>query len=636
MITNTIEGENRQTYYTNSSQIGTASGCVFLDAFTKSLQGGESGSSKDIVSASSLLSLEIYTKSGETLAFSLNSSNYIDDAGDPDGDKYFDDKENIINAIKDEYQKLVDSGFTTATITDSEISEMAEVFSKVSGFTHYNNQDYYGENNLGRYELSSGMVVDMMHQEIVMTSAYQQSSGNGTPDNWTEKNPLSSLAGFSEFTNAGFDSIIDLPDGTSVDDDPSSGGDTGSTGGTGSTGDTGSTGGTGSTGDTDSKYNIEDDAVIKALFKLLSENQQGVGYGSAAETDFKDLVIDFNKEIQKKDTVTEVKKYYDSVMPYIAELTSLLEEPTTAVNIFKSIDVVFDASFTKENYSVIDSGDQETNKELFDMRGQIDYYLNKMISLKTEMDKYNDENPLDPDSTEVDPIWEAKLDKMHSYIEEFFGDYGPVGVVDFMKSKLDPVEEPTGDSGEIGPSEGLIGDLYKIITSYPNGIPIDSETQRDLFVGVREFQDTVYNLKISDYAIDKIKEEFDSAMPYLLEAISKLNDTEAVEKNLEIINDTFKSTFLESDGSVPEEYIKEIHDMISEQRGGMNKALENIKYYNQRLDQAVVNNEPASSVESYTNAIYDQIAKFEQATGVISYETALNKFREDAKSSESA
>ena len=659
MITNTVDGENRQTYYTSSSKIGTASGAVFLDAFTKSLQ-DENDNSGSIKSSKSLIALNIYTKSGESVAFSIDSSKYINDSGDPRADKYFDDIENVKNAIKAEYNKMKDSGFTSATVTDSEIDEMSKVFAKVSAFSHYDQQDYYGEKNLGRYQLSSGMVVDMVHQEIVISSEYSDSEGNTVPTNWTEENAISSLPGFENFNNTGFNKIIKLPDGSSIDGSGSTDGSSGSSDGSGSTdGSSGSSGSSGSTdgssgssdgsGSTDgssgssgepdvtidSKYHIEEDDVTKALFKLILDNQETIKYGSAAETDFKDLVMDFNNKVSKLQIVTEKKDYFDQVMPYIAELANLLEEPTTAVNIFKSVNVIFDAAFTNDNYSIIDSGSSQINNQLRDLRGNIDYYLDKMTAHKADMDKYNEEHPLDAGSTESDPVWDAKIAKMNELIKNFFGQYGPKGSEEFINSKLEEIE-PDESESELGPDEGFLGDVYSIIKENPHGIPLDSSAQNKLYQSLKEFRNSMESLKNTGYKIDKVKEGFDSALPYFNKAISLLNDTDAAQKYLEIINSTFETTFLESNGSIPSSYETDFKNEISNERGGMNNALSDIEYYSSRIDAAIANNEPATTIELYTAEIKKAINDFITATDVMSYESALAKYVEDNKKADAA
>ena len=648
MISNTVDGENRQTYYTNSSNIGSASGCVFLDTFAKSLEEGEGGSSS-IDSARSVIALHVYAASGESVAFSIDSNEYIDDPADPRADKYFDDYENVMNAIKTEYAKIKEMGFTETEISDAEIEEMSRVFARVSSFSHYNQEDYYGENNQGRYELSSGMVVDMVHQEFVVTEDYSEQSGSGIPANWTDTNPISTLPGFEDFSSAGFDDVIDLPDGSSVDDQTGDTGGTGSSGGSDKSdgtdgskgsGEGGSTDGTKGSGDSgkeeESPYFIEDDAVIKALFKLLTDNSEGVGYGSAAETDFKDLVMDFNQIVGKKETVADAKEYFDSVMPYIAELTGLLEEPETAIKIFKSVDVIFDAAFTNENYSVADSGNSEINAELRELRGRIDYFLKKMTALKQEMDTYNDEHPLDAGSTEVDPVWETKLEKMHALIDDFFGDYGPVGADDFIAGKLVEPDDSSGADTEPmdGPDEGLIGEVNNVIQTYPNGIPLDSEGQDKLYQAVKEFRSTVEEMMASGYTGEKLKEEFDVALPYLNKAIGLLNDTDAIQNYLGIINQSFARAFLESNGSIPESYSDEFAASISLQRGGMEKALSNIEYYNSRISSAIAANEPAAVIDSYTDKISEYVESFASATGVGSYESALALYMQEQNNTE--
>ena len=635
MITNAVDGENRQSYYTNSSNIGSASGCVFLDTFTKSLE--EGSTSSGINNARSVITLNVYAASGESVAFSIDSNKYIDDPADPRADVYFDDYENVMNAIKTEYARIKDMGFTTAEISDAEIEEMSRVFARVSSFSHYNQQDYYGENNQGRYELSTGMVVDMVHQEFVISEDYSEENGSGIPENWTDTNSISSLPGFEDFYSAGFDSVIELPDGSGVDDSTGDSDKSGDTGKTDGSDDTGKTDGSDDTGDDDkSPYHIEDDPVIAALFKLLTENTSGVGYGSAAETDFKDLVIDFNKNVAKEKTIADAKEYFDSVMPYIAELTGLLEEPETAVKIFKSVDVIFDAAFTNDNYSITDSGNSEINVELRELRGKIDYYLKKMTALKKEMDTYNEEHPLDAGSTEVDPVWEAKLEKMHSLIEEFFGDYGPMGAETFIESKLAAPDDSsdTDDDSLVGPDEGLIGEVNSIIQTYPNGIPLDSAGQDKLYQAVKEFRSTVEEMKSLGYAGEELKKEFDVALPYLNKAIDLLNDTDAIQTYLNIINQTFAGAFLESNGSIPEDYSDEFSASISLQRGGMEKALSNVEYYNSRITAAISANEPAGVIENYTVKIHDYVASFALATGVKSYESALAAYMQEQKNTE--
>ncbi len=630
MITSIVDGEDRQTYYTNSSNIGSASGCVFLDAFTKSLE-EDSADSVTVGSARSVIALNAYTSSGEAVAFTIDSSDYINDSADPRADKYFDDAENVLNALKSEYAKIKDMGFTDVEITDAELAEISQVFARVSSFSHYNQQDYYGENNLGRYELSSGMVVDMVHQEFVISSEYSEQTGGAIPANWTDTNPISSLPGFEDFSSGGFDKVIALPDGSDVDDTDDTTGDADDTSGSDDTDATDSTG-SGDDGDgIDSKYHIEDDAVIKALFKLLTENTETVGYGSAAETDFKDLVIDFNQELGTKETVAEAKEYFDSALPYIAELANLLEEPETAIKIFKSVNVIFDAEFTNDNYSVVDSGNDSINTELYNMRGQIDYYLKKMEALKDEMDAYNEEHPLDAGSTESDPLWDAKIERMHGLIDAFFGDYGPVGAESFIESKLDePVDDGSDDGGEIsGPEEGLVGDIYAIINKYPDGIPLDSEGQKGVLTAVNDFRNTVYELMNSGYKDSDLKDEFDVALPYLNKAFTLINDTAAVEDYLNIVYETFAKAFLEDNGSIPEDYDEDFANEISQQRGKMKQAISSMEYYNSRIDAAIAAGQPSSVIDSYEVKIDEALNNFITATGVESYQTALNRYLQE-------
>ncbi len=637
MITSVFDGEDRQTYYTNSSNIGSASGCVFLDAFTKSLE-EDNSDAVTVGSARSVIALNAYTSSGEAVAFTIDSSDYINDSADPRADKYFDDAENVLNALKSEYAKIKEMGFTDVEISDTEFAEISQVFARVSAFSHYNDQDYYGENNLGRYELSTGMVVDMVHQEFVVSSDYSEQNGGVIPANWTDTNPISSLPGFEDFSSGGFDKVIALPDGSDIDD-PSDG--DAADGATGDTDDTSGTDGTGSTDGSDdadnddsdgidSKYHIEDDEVIKALFKLLTENTETVGYGSAAETDFKDLVIDFNQELGTKDTIADAKEYFDSALPYIAELANLLEEPETAIKIFKSVNVIFDAEFTNDNYSVVDSGNDSINTELYNMRGQIDYYLKKMEALKDEMDAYNEEHPLDAGSTESDPVWDAKIERMHSLIDAFFGDYGPVGAESFIESKLEEPADDGDDSSDVsGPEEGLVGDIYAVITKYPNGIPLDSDGQAGVLTAVNDFRNTVYELMSSGYSGSDLKEEFDVALPYLNKAFTLINDTEAVEDYLNIVYETFAKAFLEDNGSIPESYDEDFANEISQQRGKMKQAISSMEYYNSRIDEAMASGQPDSVISGYTAKIDEALDNFIAATGVESYQTALNRYLQE-------
>ena len=639
MLTNTINGENRQTYYTTSSQIGNNTGCVFLDSFTKKLSETDNDNSSNTVSsAQSMLSIEIYTENGSTLAFSLNSNNFINDSADPRADKYFDDPENVKSAIQAEYTKLKEAGFTTAEISDSEITEMANIFSRISSFSQYNNQDYYGENNSGRYQLESGLVVDVMHQEIVTSEDYDTEKAGITPVNWTADNAISDLPGFEEFKNFGFSKIIDLPQDSTVDDDTSNNDDNvDDTSGSDQTDDTDNSQNAGDGDNSDnseSPYHIEDDAIIKALFNILTESTEGIGYGSAAEQDFKDLIIDFNNEINDKESLTAKKEYFDSTMPYISELTSLLEEPATVESIFKSINVIFDAAFTDENYSIRDTGDAAINSELFSLRGTIDTYLNKISNLKDEMDEYNEENPLDAGSTEVDPVWEAKLEKMHNLINEFFGNYGPQEVNSFIESKLETQDENDNEE-EIGPEEGIQGSLYDIIRKNPNGIPLDSLVQEDVRIVITQFEKTIYEMKTSGYSTDKIKEEFDSAMPYINKALELLNDTDAVLYNINKINTTFKTTFLNHNGSVPETYEEDLYQEILQERGKLNQAIKSFEYYNNRLKSGMQNNEPQALLDNYNNSLDTALENFISATNVKSYTAALNQYRQENSSEES-
>ena len=401
-------------------------------------------------------------------------------------------------------------------------------------------------------------------------------------------------------------------------------------------GNSGSTdGGSGAGTTIDPKYHIEDDDITKALFKLILDNKETIKYGSAAETDFKDLVMDFNNKVGKLKTVADKKDYFDQVMPYISELSNLLEEPNTAVNIFKSVNVIFDAAFTNDNYSIIDSGNSQINNELRDLRGNIDYYLAEMTAHKADMDKYNEEHPITSGSTEEDPIWDAKVAKMNDLVKSFFGQYGPKGSTDFINSKLEEIPTDQNDS-EVGPDEGFLGDVYKIIKENSNGIPLDSSAQSKLYQALKDFRSSMESLKNTGYEIDKVKDGFDSALPYFNKAISLLNDTDAAQKYLEFVNNTFKNTFLENNGSIPSSYEEDFKNKISNERGGLNEALSNIEYYNNRIDAAISNNEPIETIELYTAEIKKYVNNFIEATGVMSYESALAKYAEDSKKTEAA
>lgn len=252
------------------------------------------------------------------------------------------------------------------------------------------------------------------------------------------------------------------------------------------------------------------------------------------------------------------------------------------------------------------------------------------------MDTYNEENPLDAGSTETDPVWDAMIERMHGLVASFFGNYGPEGTEDFIDSKLEEIEEDPGSGEVTGPEDGLIGELHAVNEDYPGGIPIDSAAQTTVYQKVYEFQTTVYELKLASYSESRIKEEFDAALPYLNKAISLLNDTEAMQKYLEIINTTFRVTFLEADGSMPDDYDEDFRNTIAAERGGLQQAVKNIDYYNNRIDQAIANKEPAANIEAYTEKIRSFVDSFAAATGVVSYEQALQEYMAEQAENSSA
>lgn len=643
MFTSDVNGQYRQSYYSNSSNIGNASGSVFLDNFRQAMEGDAPSLDQD-ETARSTFSLQFYTTEGESLAFSIDTDKLIDDAGDPTGDKFFDEQDNVYNAIKAEYKNLRDSGFTSAQLTDEELEDIAEVMSKISKFQQQTDEGFYGEQNSGRYELASGTTVDIIHQEMVVNNNFTFSGEK--PAGWTEENPISSLPGFSAFLEFGYNNILPVGTGTEVDDTADSTDGTDDTSGSDDTSSTDDSSSTDSTGDTDTEtpateksfwddYKKPVDDFAQYIFEELLVDPKIITMESLEEVALRTgLDLSINDMINGGYTQDELYNKFEELMPYLSQAVSILDEPNTVKAMCNRINDMFDKCFTNDDYSIKVTGNDEIDEKLRVMRGHYDTFAAKVTDQVDALNTFNEENPFSSTTeTEVDIIWQDMLSEMRDLVEEFFGEYAGESITEFVEARK--LEEGESNNEEvddtpalIGPSEGVAGSLYSVIRENPYKVEAGSEAENTILKSMNSFTSRIYDLKYGNADPEPLKMIFDSTMPYVNKALTLLEDPQVILDVVNNVQDIFQMCLLEEDTSVPESYSDSFAEEVKNVRDGMSDAVRGIA----TIAGHLYNLERTPSNESYYDGLHtdldNEIQNFIKAIDVDSYTRALTDYTE--------
>ncbi len=578
MLASDIQEYQRNSYYSNTSKISDASGAVFFDIFSMAADDAteqpaeDSESADSLRSARSTFSVEVYTQDQGNIAFT------IEKAGEG-ADSYFDTAENVYQSLLEQYTTLTESGFTSATLSEDDLRQMADIFAKISAFEHQDGTEaFYGENNAARYTLSSGAVVDMSHQEIVSADAAYSTSA--LPQEWSEANPISKLPGFSDFLGFSYEEVEDI----SADSDIEESSDTEETDDT-NTGETVEDDDNSSEEET-SIYTPPSDSLNKALFLLIEENTDGIAYESEAESNLRSCINGFYSEMTDSSTLLEKMERLDEVMPFIAQATMLLDEPATVYNVCKSIDSAFDKAFLNADYSVKEGPDSEFTERARAMRGAIDQHIKALKKLCDELSEYSQEHPLDPFATEedVDPVWESMIEQFNSKTASFFENLGVTEsttedfLAQFISSDAEETDSNTAvddedDTSEsYGPESGIAGKIFTVINANDEGIATASAAETELLDIAGEFKSQLLQMKYAKSDVEAMKTFFDNSLPYFEKATSMLDSHDAVQDIADTLNSAFGSCFLNSDRSIVTGIDPELQTELRTIRGAFDSA----------------------------------------------------------------
>lgn len=563
MLASSVQDIQRQTYYTSSSNIGSASGSLFLDAFRKAGQAQDGEGEELARHAFSSISVEFYNHSKQSIAFSVTASGEGADA-------YYDDAENVYEQLVQQYNQMQSSGLTNVTMSEAELQEIAQILARVSAFARQDGTEaFYGESNAARYTLSSGAVIDFVHEEMVVCESYD--AAQGLPAQWSQRNPLAGLPGFEGFLGRGYESVNPLPPQSGVDDDDTEVEDPGDTGDD----DEDDTGG-------EPVFTLPADPFSAAVFQLIRENTGGIEYNSEAAADFSVCLRGLYNEMQLQNKNLEAcRTRFDGVMPYIVQAISLCEEPQDIYNACKSVDSLFDSLFLNSDYSVRSGPNDAFTAEIRQMRGDIDTQIKALKRAIDNINTYNDNNPLDPlaDPNDVDPEWTGLMNTFNGALTGFFA---------ALKVEVKPVDDfiaqhvsgtgGTDDTGEEeetptnSPLTGVQGALHELIRANPQGIVAKSAAETKLTAIFNDFLGSMYDMKYAGTKAETMLSSLKQVVPFLNKAASLCGDYSKVASMVADVQKLFADCFLEYDQSIPKNYEPNFAAEVRNLRGTLKTA----------------------------------------------------------------
>lgn len=557
MLASSVQDTQRQTYYTSSSNIGSASGSLFLDAFRKAGQVQDGEGEELTRQAYSSFSVEFYNHSKQSIAFSITASGEGADA-------YYDDAENVYEQLVQQYNQMQSSGLTNVTMSEAELQEIAQILARVSAFARQDGTEaFYGESNAARYTLSSGAVIDFVHEEMVVCESYD--AAQGLPAEWSQKNPLAGLPGFEGFLGRGYESVNPLPPQSGVDEDDTGVEDPGETGD--------DAGG-------EPVFTLPADPFSAAVFQLIRENTGGIGYNSEAASDFSLCLRGLYNEMQLQNKNLEAcRTRFDAVMPYIVQTISLCEEPQDIYNACKNIDSLFDSLFLNSDYSVREGPNDAFTAEIRQMRGEIDVQIKALKRAMDKIDTYNANNPLDPfaDPEDVDPEWTGLINTFNGALAGFFSalkvEVKPVD--DFIAQHVNGTGDSGGDDDETpidSPLSGVQGALHDLIRANPQGIAAKSAAETKLTAIVNDFLASMYDMKYAGTKAETMLSSLKQAVPFLNKAASLCEDYAKVASMVADVQKLFADCFLEYDQSIPTKYEPNFAAEVRSLRGTLKTA----------------------------------------------------------------